>query len=396
MTPLSLVRYSLVSAIGRTREETLAALRNRRSGLRRCDFLDFQIETHIGRVDGVEQSPITGALAHFDCRNNRLALLALEADGFADRVAEARRRYGGRRIAVIVGTSTSGILESELAYRRRSAGDGSLPADFNYQHVHNTFSVADFTRHYLGLSGPSFAISTACSSSAKAFATASRFIDAGLCDAAVVGGVDSLCGTTLYGFHALQLISAGPCRPADSERDGISIGEAAGYALLEKADGAADGVMLLGFGESSDAYHMSSPHPEGAGAIRSMRRALQRARLSPEAIDHVLLHGTGTRTNDAAEDLAMRHVFPVSPPCSAIKGWTGHTLGAAGIVNAVVASLGLDEGFVPGTLQTRRVDPEFGCRVLLENRETPVRTMLSNAFGFGGNNASLVLGLARL
>lgn len=395
MTPLSLSHYSLVSAIGRTRAETISALRDRRSGLRRCDFLDFDLETYIGRVDGVEHSPITGALAHFDCRNNRLALLGLEADGFAERVAEAKARYGAGRIAVFVGTSTSGILESELAYRRRNPVDGSLAPNFNYRYVQNTFSVADFTRHHLGLSGPASAISTACSSSAKAFATASRFIDAGFCDAAVVGGVDSLCGTTLFGFHALQLVSAGPCRPTDKQRDGISIGEAAGFALLEKANGVSDTVVLLGYGESSDAYHMSSPHPEGAGAILSMTRALRRARLTPESIDHVLLHGTGTLANDAAEDRALLRVFPHPPGCSSIKGWTGHTLGAAGIVNAVAAGLSLESGFVPGTLQTRHVDPDFGCRVLLDNREAPIRCVLSNAFGFGGNNASLVLALGR-
>lgn len=395
MTPLSLSHYSLVSGIGRTRGETVAALRDRRSGLRRCDFLDYDLDTCIGRVGEVEHSPITGSLAHFDCRNNRLAWMALEADGFADRVARAKSQYGSARIAVIVGTSTSGILESELAYRRRSPVDGSLPPDFNYRYRHNTFSVADFTRSYLGLSGPATAISTACSSSSKAFAAASRFIAAGFCDAAVVGGVDSLCGTTLYGFHSLQLTSALPCRPADGERDGISIGEAAGFALLERATGISDTVTLLGYGESSDAYHMSSPHPEGAGAIRSMTRALQRAGLEPDSIDHVLLHGTGTRANDAAEDLAIQKVFPNPPKCSSIKGWTGHTLGAAGIVNAVLASLSLECGLVPGTLQTRRVDPSFGCPVLLDNRDAPIQYVLSNAFGFGGNNASLVLGLQR-
>lgn len=395
MTPLCLSHYSLVSAIGRSRTETMTALRDRCSGLRRCDFLDYELDTQIGRVGEAEDLAITGSLAHFDCRNNRLAWMALEADGFAERVAKAKLRYGAARIAVIVGTSTSGILESELAYRRRSPVDGSLPPDFDYRDRQDAFSVADFTRSYLGLSGPASAISTACSSSAKAFATASRFIDAGFCDAAVVGGVDSLCGTTLYGFHSLQLTSSGPCRPADGERDGLSIGEAAGFALLERATGITDTVTLLGYGESSDAYHMSSPHPEGAGAIRSMNRALQRAGLEPASIDHVLLHGTGTRANDGVEDLAMRRVFPVPPKCSSIKGWTGHTLGAAGIVNAVVASLCLESGFAPGTLQTRRVDPSFGCPVLLDNRDAAIRYVLCNAFGFGGNNASLVLGLGR-
>lgn len=392
MTPLALSHYSLVSAIGGTRAETLAALRNGCSGLHPCDFLDYDLDTYIGRVPGVEQAPIEGSLARFDCRNNRLAQLALRADAFADRVADAKGRYGAARVAVIVGTSTSGILESELAYRRRNPEDGGLPADFNYRHVHNTFSVADYTQHFLGLEGPALAISTACSSSAKAFATASRYIDAGFCDAAVVGGVDSLCGTTLYGFHALQLTASGPCRPTDFGRDGISIGEAAGFALLEKVAPGSDRVRLLGYGESSDAYHMSSPHPEGVGAILSMTRALQRAGLSPGEIDYVLLHGTGTQANDTVEDKALLQVFPEPPCCSSVKGWTGHTLGAAGIVNAVVAVLSLENGLVPGTLQAREIDPAIRCPVLLNNRSTPLRTVLSNAFGFGGNNASLIFG----
>lgn len=391
MNPLAVSAYSLVSSIGRTRQETLAALIGRSGGLRPCDFLDFDLPTQVGRVDGVEQAPIRGVLAHFDCRNNRLAEMALQADRFAERVARAASRVGAGRIAVILGTSTSGILESELAYRRRDAASGALPPEFNYQHVHNTFSVADYVRHRLALTGPAQAISTACSSSAKAFASASRMIDAGFADAAVVGGVDSLCGTTLCGFHALELTAGGPCRPADASRDGISIGEAAGFVLLERPTESMK-PALLGYGESSDAYHMSSPHPEGLGARLAMRQALDRAGFAPERIDHVLLHGTGTRANDAAEDRAITSLFGARPGCSSIKGWTGHTLGAAGVVNAIVALLSLESDFVPGTLQTACVDPAFGSRVLIENGPGPRRAILSNAFGFGGNNASLLFG----
>jgi 3-oxoacyl-[acyl-carrier-protein] synthase-1 len=232
MTPLRLSAYSLVTAIGSDAGATLAALRSRRGGLRPCDFPGIELDTWIGRVHGVEDRPVPEPLSTYDCRNNRLAWMALRADDFAEHVAAAAGRHGRDRIAVIVGTSTSGILESESAYRRRDAATGALPADFRYRTVHNTFSVADFTRRCLGLGGPATAISTACSSSAKAFASASRLIEAGFCDAAVVGGVDSLCGTTLQGFHALQLTSALPCRPADDRRDGISIGEGAGFVLL--------------------------------------------------------------------------------------------------------------------------------------------------------------------
>jgi len=390
MTPLSLSACTLVSAIGSNADETLAALRLRHGGLRPCDFPDIELDTWIGRVTGVEREPVPEDLSAYACRNNRLAAMALRAGGFAERIAEAAARYGRHRIAVIVGTSTSGILESEQAYRRRDQATGALPADFHYQTVHNTFSVADFTRRFLSLTGPATAISTACSSSAKAFASASRMIDAGFCDAAVVGGVDTLCGTTLYGFQALQLLSARPCRPADSGRDGISIGEAAGFALLETASDSDTAIRLIGYGESADAHHMSSPHPEGTGARLAMQQALSRGRLPAAAVDHVLMHGTGTQANDAAEDRAIAALFGQRPSCSSIKGWTGHTLGAAGIVNAIIAALSLEAGFLPGTLETRQVDPRLQCRILLHNREVTTGHMLCNSFGFGGNNAALL------
>jgi 3-oxoacyl-[acyl-carrier-protein] synthase-1 len=318
-------------------------------------------------------------------------MLGLAADGFESAVAAARERYGAHRIAVIIGTSTSGILETELAYRQRDAA-GRLPATFNYRTTHENYAVTDFTRRYLSLQGPAFTISTACSSSAKVFASASRMIASGLCDAAVVGGVDSLCMTTLYGFSSLEIVSTAPCRPADAERSGISIGEAAGFALLEKADGRNDVPCLLGYGESSDAYHMSTPHPEGAGARLAMTAALQRSGIEPAQIDYVNLHGTATRANDSAEDLAVSGLFGSTTPCSSTKGWTGHTLGAAGITEAAIGCLCLREGLLPASLNTTTVDPGFSMNVLLENRSQPIRRVLSNSFGFGGNNASLVLG----
>jgi 3-oxoacyl-[acyl-carrier-protein] synthase-1 len=391
MTPLSLSAYSLVSAIGSNRDETLASLRDRRSGLRPCDFRDIRLDTWIGRIEGLEAEAISGDLSRFDCRNNRLARMALTADGFADRVAEAAARYEPSRIAVVIGTSTSGILESELAYRRRDPVDGSLPGDFRYQTVHNTFSVADFTRRFLRLSGPATAISTACSSSAKAFASASRLIDAGFCDAAVVGGVDTLCGTTLYGFHALQLISSDPCRPADAARNGISIGEAAGFALLEKAEAGAGRTQLVGYGESADAYHMSSPHPEGAGALLAMRQALARAGVEADRIDHLLMHGTGTQANDEAEDRAIMTLFGNRPSCSSIKGWTGHTLGAAGVIETIAGIYSLRHNFLFKTLGFSESGVSQSIAVIHENCSTPIHTFLKMASGFGGSNASLVI-----
>jgi 3-oxoacyl-[acyl-carrier-protein] synthase-1 len=218
-------------------------------------------------------------------------------------------------------------------------------------------------------------------------------IAAGVCDAAVVGGVDSLCLTTLHGFHSLELTARGPCRPFDAGRDGISIGEGAGYALLARASGRADAPLLLGIGESSDAYHMSTPHPDGLGARLAMQGALDSAGLAPGDIDYINLHGTATRTNDAAEDRAVHDLFGAGTPCSSTKGATGHLLGAAGITEAIVALLAVMHGVMPGSPNTRVVDPALRSRYLLSQQEGRVRRALSNSFGFGGSNCSLVLGV---
>jgi 3-oxoacyl-[acyl-carrier-protein] synthase-1 len=383
---------TLVNALGRGSRACFDALEAARGGLRRCDFDDADLDTWIGRVDGLEDEPVVDELADFDCRNNRLAQLGLRQDDFVERAAQARDRYGAARVGVFIGTSTSGVLQAELAYRHRDPVSGALPADFSYFGTQNAMSVAEFTRRFLSLQGPVMSVSTACSSSAKVFASAYRHIKAGLCDAAVVGGADSLCFSTLYGFSSLGLVSDRPCRPWDAERHGMNIGEGAGFALLEKMDDGASGVALLGYGESSDAYHMSSPHPEGAGAATAMKTALERAGLTADAIDYINLHGTGTRANDESEDRAVMQVFGSGTTCSATKGFTGHTLGAAGITETLFALGSIERGFIPGTLNSQRLDPELSAAVLLENRAVPVTRVLSNSFGFGGSNCSLVLG----
>ncbi len=401
MAPLILTHYTIVSALGKGLTETYQALRNRRSGLRPCDFEDVGITTYIGRVDDVEDVFVGGGststeLERFDCRNNRLALLGLQQDGFIQAAIEARERYGAHRVAVILGSSTSGILETEHAYCRRNPATGALPSSYltSHRYTHNMFSSAHFVRTYLGLRGPAMVISTACSSSAKAFATAARFIEAGFCDAAVVGGVDSLCLTILYGFASLELMSSAPCRPCDENRNGLTLGESAGFALLEKSEdaGRPGAVALLGYGESCDGYHMSHPHPEGTGAIKAMHAALLRSALTPGDIDYIHLHGTATKSNDSIEDTAIHSVFGPSTLCSSTKGWTGHTLGAAGVTGAVIAAMCLTHSFVPGTLNTTRIDPSLCSHVMMENREQQVRRVLSNSFGFGGNNCSLIFG----
>lgn len=393
MQPLSLSSCTLTSALGRGLAPTLEALAQGRSGLRPNDFADARLATWIGRVEGLEDMSINSELADYDCRNNRLARLALQQDAFVDRIAAARRRYGPARIGLFLGTSTSGIGETERAYAQRAA-DGALPQSFHYRETHDTFSLADFVRRELALDGPALVVSTACSSSAKVFAVAYRHMRSGLCDAAVVGGVDSLCLMTLYGFSSLDLVSKEPCRPWDVRRNGINIGEAAGFALLEwpESADADDAPLLLGYGESGDAYHMSTPHPEGAGAALAMSRALSRADLKPEQIDYINLHGTATLSNDRSEDRAVVQVFGSRTPCSSTKGSTGHTLGAAGITEALLSALCLQHELIPATCNTEQLDPALAAGVVLRNRTQPLRTVMSNSFGFGGSNCSLILG----
>jgi 3-oxoacyl-[acyl-carrier-protein] synthase-1 len=394
VTPLVLSAFTAVNALGRGTAAVLEALTAARTGLKPCRFEQVRLETWVGEVAGLDDLRVCERLAEFDCRNNRLAELALEQDGFAARIAQARAKYGPRRIAVILGTSTSGILETEHAYRQRDPRTGALPAGYRFATTHNLYASTDFVRRYLGLDGPAAMISTACSSSAKVFASAWRMIAQGLCDAAVVGGVDSLCRNTLYGFASLDLVGREPCRPCDAERGGISIGEAAGFALLERPEQAAShsGVALFGYGESSDAYHMSTPHPEGVGAALAMQRALACAALAPAAIDYINMHGTASQVNDSMEDRAITSVFGTHTACGSTKGWTGHALGAAGITEAVISALCIQNGIRPGCLNTRRIDPGFTSQVLLANQRGTVQRVLSNSFGFGGSNCSLILG----
>ena len=396
MRPLLLRNFTATSCIGKGVAATLESLLEQRSGLASCKFETVDIHTHIGEVAGVDEERLPDNLRTFDCRNNRLAELALRQDGFFEAVQQAASRIGRRRVGVFLGTSTAGILQTELAYRERDPVSGALPASFEYGSTHNSFSVADYLRRRCRLEGPAVAVSCACASSAKAFGSARRMLEAGLIDAALVGGVDSLCLTTLYGFHSLQLSSPAPCRPFDVARDGISIGEAAAFAFLERAPDDLDGdsVLLLGIGESSDAYHMSAPHPEGLGARRAMQAALASAALESGDIDYINLHGTGTPSNDRSESQAVTGVFGPTTPCSSTKGATGHTLGAAGALEAVISALAVKNGFMPGGIHTSTIDPTLTAHYIRDNRRAPLARVLSNSFGFGGTNCSLILGRA--
>ena len=392
MTPLCITAWSVACSAGVGVPALAAALRERRSGLRANDFTEVPLPTFIGRVAGIEGCALPARLATWECRNNRLAWLALTSDGFFDLACAARDRYGPDRVALVLGTSTSSIGATEEAYRRLLP-DGQYPEDLRRPIVHTPHSLGDFVREALGLEGIVVTVGTACSSSAKVFAQAERLIRLGLADAAVVGGVDSLCGSVLFGFNSLELVSPEPCRPFDVARRGISIGEAGGFALLER-DGSG-GPWLLGYGESSDAHHMSSPHPQGLGARLAIEAALKRAGLGPDAVQYINLHGTASQKNDEVEARVIADMFPATTRASSTKGWTGHTLGAAGIVEAVVAFIAMQTGLAPGTLNAEELDPDCGPQVRLDNEAADLRVVLSNSFGFGGSNCSLLFGRHR-
>jgi 3-oxoacyl-[acyl-carrier-protein] synthase-1 len=363
-------------------------------GLRRDDALIPGRTVFVGAVDGVFPAP-PAAAAPLDCRNNRIMLAALAE--IAPSVATAVGRYGRDRVAVVLGSSTSGIAEGEkalAAYRKT----GRWPDGYHYRQQ-EPGTLAEFAALALGLGGPAYTVATACSSSAKVFASARRLIGAGLADAVVVGGADSLCRMTLNGFGALEALSKSRCNPFSANRDGISIGEGAAAFLLSAEPGP---VELLGIGESSDAYHTTAPDPQGEGARMAMAQALAEAEREPTEIAYVNLHGTATPLNDAMESLAVAALFPATTPCSSTKAMTGHMLGATGGVEAAFLWLALNRatnpGYLPPHLWDGQFDPDLP-RLNLVGPGTPLvererLAMLSNSFGFGGSNVSLILGRA--
>ena len=390
--PLTISAYTATCAAARGRAALFDALLRRRSGLRPNDFTAAPLATWIGRVPFVEDHALPREFAEWECRNNRLAWMGLQTDSFVSQVATARARYGSNRVAVLLGTSTSSIGATEEGYERLQP-DGQYPPDLRRPIVHTPHSLGDFVQHALGLTGVCITVATACSSSAKVFAQAERLIRLNIADAAVVGGVDTLCGSVLFGFNSLELVSPEPCRPFDPERRGITLGEAAGFALLEREAPAQSGApRLLGYGETSDAHHMSSPHPDGLGARIAIQQALSRAGIDAVAVDYINLHGTASRMNDEIEGRVVSDVFPSTTRASSTKGWTGHALGAAGIVEAVITLLALENGLVPGTLNSTCIDSAFGPQIALENEQRELRYALSHSFGFGGSNCVLAFG----
>ncbi len=397
LPPVAVTASALVCAAGHGRDALARALREHRSALVRNTQGHTVVDTFVGEVAGLHDVRLPDALAALDCRNHRLAWLGLQADGFAARVGLEVQRVGRARVGVVMGTTTSSIAESESAYRQLDA-HGTPPVAYHVPELHHVGAIGQFVQQVLGLSGPVQTVSTACSSSAKAFAVAQRWLAMGLCDAVVVGGADSLCGSVLHGFASLQLVSSEPCRPFDAQRRGISLSEAAGYALVVRADDARSGASmaaarLLGVGESSDAHHLTAPQPDGASIEAALRQALARAGVEPCEVDYLNLHGTATPQNDAVEAAMLARVFAGTPlHASSTKGCTGHALGAAGIVEAIVCLLAIEQGVLPGTVGSRELDAACGPQVKLEPATARVRVAASHAFGFGGTNVVLVFG----
>ena len=395
---VAITQIGLCTPLGHAPEQVLARLiAGDTSAMQTSDTLLFGESTLVAPV--TEPLPtIPAALAQFDCRNNQLLLAA--AQQITDTVEQAKQTYGADRIGVVLGTSTSGISKGEaaLAYRNQH---GHFPADYHY-FQQELGSTSDFLRQLFALQGPCYTISTACSSSAKVFASAKRLLQAKLCDMVIVGGIDSLCQLTVNGFHALESVSKGHCNPFSANRDGINIGEGAAlFTLTLATDNTANEacVLLAGIGESSDAHHMSAPHPEGAGAIAAMQAALDDAQISAQDIDYINLHGTATPKNDAMESRAVLSVFgDTPPPASSTKPLVGHTLGAAGAIEAAFCYLLLSQHNHSFALPPHRFDgqqdpqdPSIALVAPMQFAEHgKLNYVMSNSFAFGGSNASLI------
>ena len=364
--------------------EHLASLRERRSGLRANDFTVESLECAIGRVAGLESQALPAEHARHECRNNRLAWRGLNTDGFLESARGAIRRYGAHRVALLLATSTSSIGATEEAYARLD--ESRMPEDQRLSKYTRRIRWAcswNGARHGWAC----LTVATACSSSAKIFAKAERLIRLGIVDAAVLAGVDT-CAAACCSF---QLVGAGRPRGVPAlrcastrhlDRRGSGIRPA-------RTPGSSAAPRLIGWGESSDAHHMSTPHPQGLGARLALQGALDRAGLRAKDIDYINLHGTATPKNDEVEGTVLTGFFPERTRASSSKGWSGHTLGAAGILEAVITLLALQHGFVPGTLNCEQPDPVCGAQLALANEERELRHALSNSFGFGGSNCTL-------
>ncbi|WP_018623678.1 beta-ketoacyl-[acyl-carrier-protein] synthase family protein [Kangiella aquimarina] len=344
----------------------------------------------VGQV-ALELPTIPEPYLKHNTRNNRLVHHCLQQ--LSTQLKEMLEQYPNHRIGVIIGTSTSGIAEGEQALQKYSLS-GHFPDDFDYSQIEMS-SPADFIKDYLQLQGPAYCISTACSSSGKVFASARSLIENDLCDAVIVGGSDSLCDMTLNGFDSLEAISSDLCLPFSANRKGINIGEGAALFIMsrEKSE-----VALLGVGESSDAHHISAPHPEGAGAVSSMQMALSDAGISSDDVDYLNLHGTGTELNDLMEGKAVHQVLPTTTMVSSTKPLTGHTLGAAGATELAFCWLALNQQGPKYSLPKHAYDGHYDQQIppltlaSSEHHCSDLSIAMSNSFAFGGNNVSVIIG----
>jgi 3-oxoacyl-[acyl-carrier-protein] synthase-1 len=379
-----------LSALGRSPEEIWPRLvAGDRGHLRVRDDLVPGRSLVVGEVPG-DLPPVSDRLRRYACRNNSLTLAALEQ--IEDDIADVVASVGRDRVAVVMGSSTSGVSDAESAIRQQQE-TGELTATFFYEQL-EFGGASGFVSDLLELDGVAYTISTACSSGARALASARSLLELGLADAVIAGATDTLCGLTANGFTALQVIAEGITNPCSRNRQGITLGEGTAIFLVTRESG---GVQLRGVGESSEAHHMSAPDPRGDGAEAAMRAALDDAELAPDAIVHLSLHGTGTQLNDAMECSAIARTFPSPPPCSSPKPLVGHTLGAAGAVEAGFCWLQLRERQPDGLAVVPHVydgewDPELPALPLAgKGMQVPVGAVMTNSFGFGGNNCSLVL-----
>ncbi|WP_336767420.1 beta-ketoacyl-[acyl-carrier-protein] synthase family protein [Pantoea endophytica] len=335
----------------------------------------------LGEVQGALPL-IPAALAAHNTRNNQLLLAALAQ--IRPVVDAAIAQYGRDRVAIVLGTSTSGVDEGD-----RQVDDALSGYDYRMQELGDP---SRFLAHFLALDGPAYTISTACSSSARAIISGQRLIDAGLADVALVGGADSLSRMPINGFASLDSLSERHCAPFSADRDGISIGEAAALLLLTREQ---QPLALLGCGESSDAWHMSAPHPEGVGAERAMLMALQQAGLQPQDVGYINLHGTATPLNDQVESAVIHRLFGERVPCSSTKHLTGHTLGAAGATEAALAALILQQQLPlpPQDFSLAARDTSLpACGLITAPQPLARPVIASNSFAFGGNNTCLIVG----
>jgi 3-oxoacyl-[acyl-carrier-protein] synthase-1 len=387
--PVRIGAYTASCAAGVGRRALAEALASNRSGLQPDD--DPRLPCWLGRVDALAAQPVADPT--WDSRATRLAAGALEQDGFRAAVTSACRRHGAARVGLVLGSSASTIAVSEQAYRAPAA-DGGFPAALRHPALNTPHAVTHFVQRALGLHGPALTVSTACSSSAKALASAERWLQAGVADAVVVGGVEALSDSLRFGFRALGLMDPGRCQPFAAARRGISIGEAAVFALVQR-DGDAP-LRLLGSGEANDAHHMSAPHPLGRGAEAALDAALARAGLTADRVDFVNLHGTGTPANDEVEAALVARRYAPGVHASATKAITGHTMGAAGLLEAVVCWLALEGRVRAGSGEGPGPDPAFGPVFAGQLRAAPAGghagIAASHSFGFGGSNAVLLFG----